>query len=164
MSKGRHRGTYARRYIALAEANEKNRRNRNRRDMLIAELAFNDELWKTYTAGNNFICPCDNPVKPMAIGSRFQGILSPIASLEFALMNLRDIILRAPWPIWTLSACKPWAPMCFVDDILHYFFPMSLGFVSENVWRQPYHKPLCCRLHDGANDRYYRKIYPEDYE
>lgn len=79
-------------------------------------------------------------------------------------MNLRDLILRAPFPFWLLSACKPWSPMCFVDDILHYLFPMSFGFWSEHVEHWPDRKPLCCRLHDAANDRYYRKIYPEDYE
>lgn len=72
----KHRGEYARRYIALAEANAKNRRNKARRDMLIAELAFNDELWKTYTAGENFTCPAQNPVQRYlldnAIGDYFR--------------------------------------------------------------------------------------------
>ena len=59
---GRHRGVYAQRFIRMSYANELNRANRERREMLLAELTFNDELWKTYSSGG-FSIPSTNPFR-----------------------------------------------------------------------------------------------------
>ncbi|WPH57769.1 hypothetical protein [Mycobacterium phage WXIN] len=77
---------------------------------------------------------------------------------------MRNWWLGLPWPLWTLSACKPFAPWCFVDDVLHWAFPMAFGFWDENVSHFPSERPWCCRQHDRVTERWTRRKYPEYFE
>lgn len=73
--------------------------------------------------------------------------------------DLRDRILALPSPWWLLSSCKPFAPWCLIDDLAHSWFPMTLGHPRLQNW--PIVTPWCCRIHDAAVERYWRKENPE---
>lgn len=79
-------------------------------------------------------------------------------------MRLRDRILSLPWPWWTISACKPFSPWCFLDDLAHALFPMTYGWSSGDLEHWPDHTPWICDRHERATEKWHRKHYPEYFE
>lgn len=78
------------------------------------------------------------------------------------LSRFRNWWLHLPYPIWLFSACKPFSPLCLVDDLAHYLFPMTFGFHSDDV--ALYKDTWISRLHDRSVEKYYRRKHPEYFD
>jgi len=78
--------------------------------------------------------------------------------------RFRNWVLSLPWPWWTISSCKPFAPWCFLDDIAHYLFPQTFGWSEivgdTDVSHWPDEKPWICRMHERSIDA--KRKWPED--
>lgn len=72
-------------------------------------------------------------------------------------MTIRQWILRLPYPLWTISACKPFAPWCFLYDVASWLYPQTFGWTDPELglWHEP--DTWLERMHVRSVERYWRK-------
>lgn len=78
--------------------------------------------------------------------------------------RFRNWWLGLPYPLWVLSACKPFSPLCLIDDLAHAWFPMTFGFSGDKVSHSPIVEPWICRRHAAMEEKWNRKHYPEYFD
>ncbi|AEJ94045.1 hypothetical protein THIBAULT_122 [Mycobacterium phage Thibault] len=73
--------------------------------------------------------------------------------------RFRQWWLGLPWPLWTLGACKPFSPWCFIEEILSAAFPLTFGWCDpeKGLWHETFMSEWIHEKHNAAIEKYYDK-------